>query len=534
MEDITRATEIDESKLGKNVIKTLLYVFHEDDVKTFDLSGEQNFGRLTKNNVPELYAKALTVSRRHGIFTTNGNMISYVDVGSSNGTTVNDIRVEPMKPVKVEDGSVLRIHAINSTDSLHDIVMVVTTNQPDDTRWARIPLESDTKKLEVGRGKDISLRGRIASRNHASFVLAKNGWAIVDNNSLNGVYLNGQRVVDPVLLRPMDVIRIAKHLFIFRRNYILYQEDMAPSLQDKWGKKQTGKPVPENNQAKKPAIPVRGKTLTIDIKERSVWTRLQKKAILRDVNLTIESGSLVLILGGSGAGKTTFMNAVMGYEPARGKIVYGSYDMYREFERMKYEIGYVPQEDLLRMEDVVYDTLENAARMRLPDSMTEAQLEQSVLYTLNMFGLSHEKDFLVGKISGGERKRLSIAVEYIGNPSLFFLDEPDSGLDGIRARELMMNLRQIADQGKIVMVISHAPDRAFELFDKVIVLAKSTEDNCGHLIFFGTPYETCSFFGTKTLEEVVGRVNRKDEGGEGLADFFMKKYQEQRLVPRRR
>ena len=108
--------------------------------------------------------------------------------------------------------------------------------------------------------------------------------------------------------------------------------------------------------------------LSIHIEERNAWNRLRKKTLLRDIDLQIESGSLVLILGGSGAGKTTFMNAVMGYEPAKGRISYGQSDIYREYEKMKYEIGYVPQQDLLRMEDVVYDTLNNSAQMRLPFS----------------------------------------------------------------------------------------------------------------------------------------------------------------------
>ena len=115
-------------------------------------------------------------------------------------------------------------------------------------------------------------------------------------------------------------------------------------------------------------------------------------------------------------------------------------------------------------------------------------------------------------------------MEYIGNPSLFFLDEPDSGLDGIMAKELMTNLRQIADQKKIVMVISHSPDRAFELFDKVIVLAKGHRDVIWHLVYYGAPTDACRFFGTDTLEGIVGRVNRKDEGGEGLADYFIEQF----------
>ena len=159
------------------------------------------------------------------------------------------------------------------------------------------------------------------------------------------------------------------------------------------------------------------------------------------------------------------------------------------------------------MNDTVQSTLDNAARMRLPAGLSDAEYQAAVDRTCNLLGLDRERNSLVGKLSGGQRKRLSIGVEYIGNPSLFFLDEPDSGLDGTMARSLMENLRAIADQGKIVLVISHSPDRAFELFDKVIVLAKGSE-----------------FFEVDSLEHIVKRINRPDEGGDGLADHFINKY----------
>ena len=161
----------------------------------------------------------------------------------------------------------------------------------------------------------------------------------------------------------------------------------------------------------------------------------------------------------------------------------------------------------------------------MPASSSEADYAARVDETLHVLGLEREKNSYVGKLSGGQRKRLSIAVEYVGAPALFFLDEPDSGLDGTMARALMENLRQIADSGKIVMVISHSPDRAFELFDQIIVLAKGSQDNCGHLVFTGSPKAACSFFEVDCLEKIVRRINRRDEGGEGLADYYIEKFE---------
>ena len=100
----------------------------------------------------------------------------------------------------------------------------------------------------------------------------------------------------------------------------------------------------------------------------------------------------------------------------------------------------------------------------------------------------------------------------------------DSGLDDIMGRGLMENLRSIADKGKIVMVITHSPERAGDLFDKVIVLAKSTKDNCGHLAFFGSPKEALAFFGVDAYKGIVKKINRADENGEGLADYFIEKF----------
>ena len=264
--------------------------------------------------------------------------------------------------------------------------------------------------------------------------------------------------------------------------------------------------------------------LSIHIEERSVRSLFKKKVLLESIDLTVDPGDLVLVLGGSGAGKTTFFNAVMGYEKARGRILHGDRDLYKDYARMKYEIGFVPQQDLLRDDDTVYYTLDNAARMKMPADTPAAQREGRINEVLEMLGLQRERDSLVRKLSGGQKKRLNIAVELVADPSLFFLDEPDSGLDGVMAVSLMQNLRVIADEGKIVMVITHAPDRVAHLFDKVVVLAKNSRTNSGQLAFFGTVEAALAFFDAASMEGIVKRINRPDENGEGLADHYIEKY----------
>lgn len=181
--------------------------------------------------------------------------------------------------------------------------------------------------------------------------------------------------------------------------------------------------------------------------------------------------------------------------------------------------------DLMRGSDSVFRTLMDAASLRLPKDFTGAERKARVEDVMKIFGLTPVENHMVAKLSGGQRKRLSIAMEFISNPSLFILDEPDSGLDGVMARELFEQLRLIADQGKIIIVITHTPDRVIDLFDDVIVLAKDAK-RTGRLAYFGPIDEARAFFGKDSMEEIVKSVNRQEEGGEGRADEFILKYAE--------
>lgn len=270
-------------------------------------------------------------------------------------------------------------------------------------------------------------------------------------------------------------------------------------------------------------IVVMDKGLSVDLRKRTVTDLFQTKTLLRDIKMNIQPGHMVLLLGGSGAGKTTFMNAINGYEKADAKVLINGKNVYEKYREMKYEVGYVPQQELMRGKDTVYHTLDDAALLRLPSVISSKERLNRVQDVMRIFGLSNSSTSLVEKMSGGQKKRLSIAMEYLSSPQVFILDEPDSGLDGVMARNLMNHLRTIADQGKIVIVITHTPDRVIDLFDDVIVLAKDSHKT-GRLAFFGSVQEAYSFFGSTKMEEIVMSINSKEEGGKGLADSYIQQF----------
>ena len=240
-------------------------------------------------------------------------------------------------------------------------------------------------------------------------------------------------------------------------------------------------------------VPLAQEGLSIHIRDRVVKDFGKKHRLLRDIALNIPDHSLVLLLGGSGAGKTTLINAVTGYEKADGTILLHGVDVYKDYESVKHKIGFVPQKNLIRAQDTVRRTVGDIAAMRLPKSVSKEERNRMVEDNMDLLGLSAGQNGLVSKKSGGQLRRICIAMELVTDPALFILDEPDSGLDGVISREIFTKLRQIANDGRIVIVITHTPDRVIDLFDRVIVLAKDSAGT-GRLAFYGSPGEAREFF----------------------------------------
>ena len=417
-----------------------------------------------------------------------------------NKTTINGKLVDVLKPVELPNRSLIRV-----SDGKRSQVFVFEDEYDEHVEWKSYFLRKNSKPITIYSSEALRQLSSSEDRKqpdeypHAVFVNNGGNWRVLDVNIDRGITVNGKQINKEAEIYPYDIICIGSTTFVYLPGRLVY--NLSSGFR---------------------------KNLIISIEERTInvsWNK--KKVLLKDINLTIEPGHLVLLLGGSGAGKTTFINAVTGYEPAKAKVLNGGVDVYENYNQMKYEIGVVPQQDLLRGTDTVFMTLENSARLRLPTDYSLPEIVKRVNDVLEEFGLSHHKNSLVKDLSGGQRKRLSIACEYIGDPSLFILDEPDSGLDGVIARELMERLRRIADSGKIVIVITHTPDRVIDLFDQIIVLAKDSSKT-GRLAYFGSIDGAREFFGKQKMEDIVKVVNPKEEGGEGRADELIERYEEMR------
>src|SRR5215212_9955949 len=221
------------------------------------------------------------------------------------------------------------------------------------------------------------------------------------------------------------------------------------------------------------------------------------RKVLHDVGFTIGAGELLAIVGGSGAGKSTLLDAIAGVRAAdEGSVLYDGVDYYRNLGAYRSSLGYVPQEDIIHRELSLASTLRYSAGLRLPPATPRAERERAVADSLDALDLSERAGVRVGSLSGGQRKRASIAVELLTRPHVFFLDEPTSGLDPATGAELMRQLRRLADSGRTVVLTTHTPDD-IAICDKVVFLARD-----GHLAFVGTPQEAKRYFDVDDYEEV--------------------------------
>ncbi len=330
-----------------------------------------------------------------------------------------------------------------------------------------IPLSSE--RLTIGRvpGNTVILNHPQVSAHHAVLEKVGSGYRILDTNSTNHVYVNGQRVTDQVL-RTGDEIRIGPYRLTYSGTELRQYDESSHIRIDALHLKKTG-----NNHV----------------------------ILLNDISLSIPPRKFVALVGGSGAGKSTLMDALNGLRPAHeGKVLYNGEDYYRNLAAFNTQLGYVPQDDIVHRELTVEHALYYAARLRLPSDFTREQIQRRIDEVLEDVEMTERRHLLVNKLSGGQRKRVSIALELLANPSVFFLDEPTSGLDPGLDRKMMFLLRNLADKGHTIILVTHATNN-INSCDYVCFLAQG-----GRLAYFGPPNDAKAYFGKTDFAEIYSTL----------------------------
>ena len=308
--------------------------------------------------------------------------------------------------------------------------------------------------IKIGRAtdNDIVIPDVLASRHHATLVPTPAGTEIRDNRSINGTFVNGARV-DSAMLRDGDAVTIGNVDLVFAGGTLARRTETEAATR-------TG------------GLEVHGVT----------WTIEGNKTLLDNISLAARPGTLTAVIGPSGAGKSTFARLVAGYtHPTTGQVSFEGHDVHAEYASLRSRIGMVPQDDVVHGELTVRQALMYAAELRLPPDTTKADREQVVNEVLEELEMTKHLDTRVDKLSGGQRKRASVALELLTGPSLLILDEPTSGLDPALDRQVMTMLRQLADAGRVVLVVTHSLTY-LDVCDQVLLLAPG-----GKTAFYGPP-----------------------------------------------
>jgi ABC transport system ATP-binding/permease protein len=411
---------------------------------------------------------------------------------SNNGMFVDGHRVERLtvtEPVTVVLGSV------SSGESLRFVPVGQEAAQPtmagtDDRRIlegttiARPPTAVHTIEhlaVTIGRAPEnnVILDDLLVSRRHAELRRSGDRWTLTDLGSSNGTYVNGTRITSAVI-GPDDVVAIGRQLLHLAGDRLVEYVDTGD-------------------------ISYSASNLRVETKNG--------KVLLADISFALPERSFLAVVGPSGAGKSTLLGALTGFRPAgSGQVRYDDRDLYDNYAELRHRIGYVPQEDILHTALTVRRALNYAAQLRFPQDVSATEREQRIEEVLAELGLTAQANQRIDSLSGGQRKRTSVALELLTKPSLLFLDEPTSGLDPGYEKSVMQTLRSLADDGRSVVVVTHNIAH-LNMCDRVLVLAPG-----GHLAYFGPPKSALSYFNCTDFADLF-MLLEKDTGTDWTGRF---------------
>jgi ABC-type multidrug transport system ATPase subunit/pSer/pThr/pTyr-binding forkhead associated (FHA) protein len=428
--------------------------------RTYALTqAEVTLGRAEDN---QIVIDSRIVSRRHARFMkVEGGYVLEALPEASNPLLITG---RPLSGAHLlQHGDTLRIGSLDP-----GTMVTLVYNHPQQAQVAQAqPIRFGEKtSLQIGRDPscDVVLDSPTVSRFHAQIERIGKRYRLQDLRSANGTFVNDQRIDEKeIWLAAEDVIRIGPHRFVMG-------EDQLAQYDDTGG-------------------------LQVEAIGLNKWVRKDLN-ILQNISLAFQPRELVVVVGQSGGGKSTLVDAIIGYRPAtHGQVLVNGTNVYRNFDAVRNDIGFVPQRDIIHSGLTVYQALDYTARLRMPRDTSKAERHKRIMDVLGDLDLLHRKDNPISRLSGGQQKRVSIGVELLTSPGLFFLDEPTSGLDPGTETAFMHLMRRLADQGRTIVLVTHATKNVM-LADKVVFLARG-----GFLTWFGPPDEALAYFDSFRSEQ---------------------------------
>lgn len=414
-------------------------------------SPQYTIGRARENDI---VINSKIVSRRHARLEKHGTGYRLIPFPDTSNPTLFEGR--PLtNPRQLGHNDLMRIGGLDPGS-----LVTLTYTSPEEAvaYEARSIQFGDKNAVSIGRDQsnDITLDSPTVSRFHAQVERVGQRFRIRDLRSSNGTFINGEELEGERWLQANDDVRIGNYRFVVGQDS-LEQFDAS-------------------------------KGLRVEATGINKWVRKDLN-ILQDINLVFQPREFIVVVGQSGGGKTTLVDSIAGYRPAtHGTVTVNDINVYKNFEAVRNDIGYVPQKDIIHSELTVFQALDYSARLRMPPDTTTEERHKRIDEVLNDLDIAHRKDTQISSLSGGQIKRVSIGVELITQPGLFFLDEPTSGLDPGTETALMQLMRRLADQGRTIALITHATKNVM-LADKVVFLARG-----GYLAWFGPPDEALAYF----------------------------------------
>lgn len=461
-------------------------------------------GEFEGNKISPLVLKSESVSRCHGFLFSTNHQVFFCDT-SRHGSKINNQPIHNnTQPVK--SGDILKIGTYeilvelvsgSSTNSM--LTQAITTNGMEEgaTKMIQIPLSKNNwekpvelidlnnrTSLTIGRdsSNDLQINHPAVSRFHAEIKFSNNEWILIDFHSINGTFLNGKRITGKQAIPIGSTIQIGLAVFIFQPNQSLKYANQEGNLR-----------------------------LDAVNLNKTVGNNV---SLLQGISLSINPHEFVVVAGVSGGGKSTLLDALNGFRPATsGSVLINGDNLYNNFEAYRSAIGYVPQKDIIHRTLTVDQTLRYAAELRMPPDTSAGERRQRIEEVLDNLEIRERRHVLVERLSGGQLKRVSMGVELLTKPSLFFLDEATSGLDPGTEKEVMGLLRKLADQGRTVLLITHATDNV-EICDLVVFLAAG-----GRVAYFGPPQDAPTYFGVKSFNDIYRKVEK-----EKSPEYWQQKY----------